>query len=120
MSNLKLFGAVFGLAIVFMSVFMAAAARYIDAKVEQGVESELVERALQTQNEAIRENELLKAQIEEHNALQNTRIKALNDKYDTSLRSLSAKYDKTQSQISACEIELGAVKELLGVFYGSK
>lgn len=120
MANFKLFGAVFGLAIVFMSVFMAAATHYIDARVEQGVESELIERALQTQNEAIRENEILKAQIEKHNEAQNARVKALNDKYDTSLRALSAKYDKTQSQISACEVELGAIKELLGVFYDKK
>ncbi len=120
MANLKLFGAVFGLAVVFLVVFSAAATRYVDAKIEAGIESELVERALQTQNEAVRENELLKEQIKEHNETQNKRIDAISNKYSASLRALSLKYDNTQTKITACEVELNAIKELLGVFYEGK
>lgn len=107
-------------AIIFTGALLVALSfgleRHIKRQVEKGVEAELALKAIEKQNEAIKENALLQEDIKRHNESQNERFEDLNDKYNKALSKNSA----LQKENLSCERELRQIKQLLGVFYGSK
>lgn len=104
--NFKVFLIIFAFIIALLLSVSMAVKSHIETSIQSGVEKELALKAVQRQNDAVRENALHKEQIAKHNATQQQRFEALN-----------VKYSKILSQNKNCESELKAVKELLGVFY---
>lgn len=113
MAKLKLYGAIFALAFVFLGVLGAFLEVYIKHRVDAKVELRLANAMLEKQNAALKENALLKEQIAAHNQSTQERYEALSGKYEGIVK----EYNKAKSKNSSCEIELKAVKRLLGAFY---
>ena len=115
MAKLKLYGAIFALAFVFLGVLGAFLEVYIKHRVDAKVELRLANAMLEKQNEALKENALLKEQIAAHNATQNERYKKLSAKYDEIL----AKNSTANKKNRTCETDLRALQALLKAFYDS-
>ncbi len=113
MAKFKLYGAIFALCFVFLGVLGAFMEIYIKHRVQTKVELRLANAALEKQNEALKENALLKEQIAAHNVATQQRYDALNGKYE----SIVSDYNKARKKNSGCELELATLKALLKAFY---
>ena len=113
--NFKLYAAIFTGLLALFVVLGVGVQWHIKTQIAKGVETELALKAIEKQNEAIRENALWQEEIESHNESQSKRYNALVDKYDKILKqNASLKGEK-----SSCERELAQLKGLLGAFYDS-